>query len=109
MSTLTGEATSYADFDATVKRVANGFSHLDITAGDRVCVMLPNYPEFLYAWLALRKIGAIFVPINSACRRTETQDIMQHAEAAAVVVDASTGPVVADVAATLPQLRLDKR
>jgi crotonobetaine/carnitine-CoA ligase len=92
---------SYADFDTTVNRVASGFLRLGIRAGDRVCVMLSNCPEFLYAWFGLMKIGAILVPINSAFRRTETQYIVQHAEAAAIVVDAVTGPVVADIAGHL--------
>ena len=95
------QVTSYADFDTTVNRVARGFLHLGIRAGDRVCVMLSNCPEFLYIWFGLMKIGAILVPINSAFRRTETQYIVQHAEAAAIVVDAATGPVVADIAAHL--------
>jgi acyl-CoA synthetase (AMP-forming)/AMP-acid ligase II len=63
--------------------------------------MLSNCPEFLYAWFGLMKIGAILVPMNSAFRRTETQYIVQHAAAAAIVVDAATGPVVADIAAHL--------
>src|SRR6266851_6447149 len=67
------QVTSYADFDTTVNRVASGFLRLGISAGDRVCVMLSNCPEFLYAWFGLMKIGAILVPINSAFRRTETQ------------------------------------
>ena len=96
------QVISYADFDTTVNRVARGFLRLGIRAGDRVCVMLSNCPEFLYAWFGLMKIGAILVPINSAFRQTETQYIVQHAEAAAIVVDAATGPVVADIAAHLP-------
>src|SRR6266702_3188549 len=95
------QVTSYAGFDTTVNRVARGFLRLGIRAGDRVCVMVSNCPEFLYAWIGLMKIGAILVPINSAFRRTETQYIVQHAEAAAIVVDAVTGPVVADIAGHL--------
>jgi len=53
------QVTSYADFDTTVNRVARGFLRLGISAGDRVCVMLSNCPEFLYAWFGLMKIGAI--------------------------------------------------
>src|SRR5713226_3912150 len=40
------QVTSYADFDTTVNRVASGFLRLGIRAGDRVCVMLSNCPEF---------------------------------------------------------------
>src|SRR5437899_12582634 len=95
------QVISYADFDTTVNRVACGFLRLGIGAGDRVCVMLANCPEFLYAWFGLMKVGAILVPMNSAFRHTETQYIVQHAEAAAIVVDAATGPVVADIVAHL--------
>ena len=62
------QVISYADFDTTVNQVASGFLRLGISAGDRVCVMLSNCPEFLYAWFGLMKIGAILVPINSAFR-----------------------------------------
>jgi carnitine-CoA ligase len=95
------QVISYADFDTMVNRVARGFLRLGIRAGDRVCVMVSNCPEFLSAWFGLMKIGAILVPINSAFRQTETQYIVQHADAAAMVVDAATGPVVADIAAHL--------
>src|SRR5438093_1631661 len=95
------QVISYADFDTTVNRVARGFLRLGISAGDRVCVMVSNCPGFLYVWFGLMKIGAILVPINSAFRRTETQYIVQHAEAVAIVVDAATGPVVADIATHL--------
>jgi len=72
-----------------------------VSALATVCVMLSDCPEFLYTWFGLMKIGAILVPINSAFRSTETRYIVQHAEAAAIVVDAATGPVVADIAAHL--------
>ena len=97
--------TSYREFDATVNRVANGLRQLGIDAGDRVCVMVSNCPPFLYTWFALMKLGAILTPINSAFRSAETRFILEHSGAAAIVVDERTGPVVADIAATLPALR----
>ena len=96
---------SYGDFDRTVNWVANGLQQLGVGAGDRVCVMLSNCPPFLYTWFALMKLGAILVPINSAFRQTETQYIVAHAGAAAIVVDALTGPVVDSIAPALPHLR----
>ena len=66
------QVISYADFDTTVNRVAHGFLLRGISAGDRVCVMVSNCPEFLYVWFGLMKIGAIQVPMNSAFRQTET-------------------------------------
>ena len=90
----------YADFDTTVNRVANGFLRLGISAGDRVCVMLANCPEFLYAWFGLMKIGAILVPINSAFA-IQKRSILCSMRRPQPLLDAATGPVVADSAAHL--------
>ncbi len=96
---------SYGAFDAMVNRVAHGLQQIGIQAGDRVCVMLSNCPPFLYTWFALMKLGAVLVPINSALRSTETRFIMAHSDAKAIVVDAATGPVVAEIAPGLPSLQ----
>jgi crotonobetaine/carnitine-CoA ligase len=95
---------SYRAFDEMVNRVANGLRQCGIDAGDRVCVMLSNCPPFLYTWFALMKLGAILVPINSAFRSAETRFILEHAGASAIVVDETTGPVVAAIAEALPDL-----
>ena len=62
------QVTSYADFDTTVNRVASGFRRLGISAGDRVCVMLSNCPEFPYAWFGLMQMLYAQV-VKTICRR----------------------------------------
>lgn len=47
-----------------INQVANGFLALGVTKGNKVAIMLPNCPEFLYMWFGLNKIGAVEVPIN---------------------------------------------
>src|SRR6478672_935903 len=49
--------------------------------------MLPNRPEFLYAWLGLNKIGASMVPINTAFRSREAQYVVDHSEARCLLAD----------------------
>ena len=71
---------NYRQFDERVNQAANGFLELGIRKGDRVCIMLPNSPEFLFAWLGLNKIGAIMVPINIGFKSPETQYIVDHCE-----------------------------
>ncbi len=97
--------TSYREFDAGVNRVANSFRELGIVPGDRVCVMVSNCPPFLYTWFALAKLGAILVPINSAFQSTETHYIASHSGAKMIVVDETTGPVLAGIASVLPDLQ----
>jgi crotonobetaine/carnitine-CoA ligase len=80
------QEVSYQSFNAQVNRAAHGFLHLGVRKGDKVCLMLPNCPEFLYAWLGLAKIGGIMVPINTAFKSEEACYILQHSEAKALVV-----------------------
>src|SRR5215510_5088227 len=37
---------TYDQLDARVNRVGNALAALGVTKGDKVCVMLPNIPEF---------------------------------------------------------------
>jgi crotonobetaine/carnitine-CoA ligase len=76
---------SYSEFVEKVKKAADGFQKLGIAKGDKVCLFLPNCPEFLYAWLGLSEIGAISVFINTALKRPEIRYIVNHSEAKAFV------------------------
>ncbi len=51
-----------------INRAANGYLALGLQPGDKVAIMLPNCPEFLYSWFGLNKIGAVEVPINVALK-----------------------------------------
>jgi crotonobetaine/carnitine-CoA ligase len=81
---------TYQQFNDRVNQAANAFLQLDIHKGDRVCLMLPNCPEFLFSWLGLNKIGGIMVPINTAFKVSETQYIVEHCEAKGIVAAAET-------------------
>ncbi|RMF96540.1 MAG: ATP-dependent acyl-CoA ligase, partial [Gammaproteobacteria bacterium] len=37
-------------FNAEINKAANAFLELGVQHGDKVAIMLPNCPEFLYAW-----------------------------------------------------------
>ena len=52
-----------AEFNEAANRAANGLSGLGIKKGDKVCLCLPNCPEWLYLWFGMAKIGAVLVPL----------------------------------------------
>lgn len=74
-----------------INKAANGFLELGVKQGDKVAIMLPNCPEFLYSWFALNKIGAVEVPINVALKGTGL--IYQIDQSDCVVLVADTGYV----------------
>jgi len=92
-------------FRGKVHRAANWFVRLGIKKGDRVCVYLPNCPEFLYIWLGLSHMGGIIVPINARYKAKEAEYILRHSEGLALVGLPETLEVVRDLLGDLPHLR----
>ena len=54
----------YHQLKTQVDRLAAGFSALGVQKGDRVCVFLPNCPEFILSDWAILKAGAAIVPTS---------------------------------------------
>ena len=51
---------SFTAFNSSVNRVANGLRALGIQEGERVAIMLPNIPEFMFTFFACQKISCEF-------------------------------------------------
>jgi crotonobetaine/carnitine-CoA ligase len=84
---------SYSDFNTNVNRCANSFRKLGISKGDMVAVMLPNSPDFLYAWMAVNRAGAIEVPINTSFKEKELEYVLEHSEAVCLIIDEQYYPI----------------
>jgi crotonobetaine/carnitine-CoA ligase len=57
---------SFAETHAQSNRLAHGLRAIGINKGDRVVLFMPNCMEFVLAWFALSKIGAVEAPVNTA-------------------------------------------
>ena len=77
---------SYADLVAGSRRLACGFLDAGIKAQDRVVLQLPNGPEFVLAYFALTRIGAIPVMALRAHRHSEVRHFLKASGAAAYVI-----------------------
>ena len=97
---IAGTTLTYRDFHHRARQTAGLFQELGIGRGDRVCLFLPNCPEFLYCWFGLALLGAISVPVNTAYKREETAFILRDAAAKALVAHQSLA-AVAEAAADL--------
>ncbi|HEY2135346.1 MAG TPA: class I adenylate-forming enzyme family protein, partial [Xanthobacteraceae bacterium] len=60
-----GQTLGYAEFWALSGRVAAGLAARGVTAGSRVLIHMDNAPEFLLAWLASARLGAVAVTTNT--------------------------------------------
>ena len=77
---------SYADLVAGSRRLACGFLDAGIRAQDRVVLQLPNGPEFVFAYFALTRIGAIPVMALRAHRHSEVRHFLRASGATAYVI-----------------------
>ncbi len=55
---------SFAELDTRCNRLANAFRADGVEPGERVGLLLMNSAEFMEAFFALAKIGAVVVPLN---------------------------------------------
>ena len=75
------------EFNEAINKTANGLLSLGVQHGDKVAIMLPNGPEFLYTWFALNRIGACEVPINVALKGQGLSYQMTQSDCVALVAD----------------------
>jgi fatty-acyl-CoA synthase len=62
---------SYAEVAEQSRRMAAGLRELGVRPGDRVGLVMANYPEFVTAKFAIARTGAIAVPFNYLYRTGE--------------------------------------
>jgi malonyl-CoA/methylmalonyl-CoA synthetase len=87
---------TYAELTAAVDRLAAGLYTWGLHKGDRVAFFLGNSPEFVIAYLAVIKVGAIMVPVNLRYRRMEIGHIFADCEPRLVVTEREQVAVMTD-------------
>jgi malonyl-CoA/methylmalonyl-CoA synthetase len=70
---------TFAELFAAADRLAAEFRARGVEKGDRVAFFLSNRPEFVVAYLAVIRLGAVMVPINLAYRRREIAHMLADA------------------------------
>ena len=59
-----GRELKYHQLKRQVDSLANGLARLGLQKGDRVCLYLPNCPEFVVSYWAVLKAGGVVVPTS---------------------------------------------
>jgi 2-aminobenzoate-CoA ligase len=96
------ESLTYAQLLDRVERVATALVDAGVNFGDRVLLRLPNTSDFIVAWLAIVRMGAVVVPTMPLLRATELRAILEDCGAElAICQDALLGPLE-QAAADLP-------
>jgi fatty-acyl-CoA synthase len=80
---------SYADMSTESRRLADGLAAVGVQPGDRVGMIMANYPEFAAIKFAIARAGAIAVPLNYLYRSDELAFVL--ADSGCRVVITMTG------------------
>ena len=98
------ETITYEELNRRANRVANGLQGMGVEKGDRVAIMLPNIPEFVYAFVATLKLGAVAVPFNTLYKGGEILHILKDSGAKVVIALTNSAPMINEIRPELPAL-----
>lgn len=79
------QATSYAELDERINRLAAALRAAGVEHGTRVAFLGDNHPAFLETFFAAGSLGAVFVPLNTRLAPPEIQFALQDSGAAVLV------------------------
>src|SRR5438034_5108298 len=100
-----GRQFTYAEFDAAVNRAAALLGAHLIGKGDVVSLLLPNSAEYIIAYFACWKLGAIAGPVNSLLKEHEIEFVMNNSEAKAILLHSEFGDRIKGIKGKLPYLK----
>jgi long-chain acyl-CoA synthetase len=99
-----GRQFSYSEFQAAVDRTATMLAAQGIAKGDVVSLLMPNSAEYIIAYFACWKLGALAGPVNSLLKEHEIEFVMNNSEAKAILVHSEFRERIENIKAQLPHL-----
>lgn len=100
-----GKLITFGELDALSTRFGNALRALGVQRGDRVATIMDNSDDAIVAFFGINKIGAIWVPVNTAYRGEFLRHQMTDSGASIAVCDACYLENLLAVADQLPDLR----
>ena len=74
------ESISFLQLKETVFSFSQSLLKLGIKRSDKVAIYLPNWPEYIYSYLAIWSIGACCVPLDFMLTEEELVTCLKHSE-----------------------------
>ena len=105
-----GRRTTFAELTRDVDVLARGLIQLGIEPGDKVSLWMMNRPEWIHAALAVMRIGAVLVPINTRFRSEDAAYVLGQSDSTTLIIAARSGPIdfLGMVRTMLPSLGSDR-
>ena len=109
---LQGEVViSWRALQARAERLAGALAMAGVAKGDVVSVQMPNLAEFVIAYLAICRLGAVLSTIFMPYRAVEIESLLRHSRATAAICmatakDWAPAATFVELQAKLPDLKV---
>lgn len=103
----TGDVYTYYDVDLAARKVASGLNRLGVGRGEVIMILLPNSPEFVFAFLGASYRGAVATAANPFFTATEIAKQATASNAKLVITQASYRDKVKGLDATTKVVLVD--
>ena len=80
---------TYGQLNRAVNAVAGLIKQSGVGKGDKVALMLPNIPEFVYSYFGALKNGAVVVPINTSSTSFELTYLLNNSDSKLLITQSS--------------------
>jgi len=92
---IDGRSFSFSELEAASNSFANGLAHAGVTPGDIVTLYGPNSWQWMVAYYAIAKTGAVLNPVNTMLTPEEVKYIVGDSGARAIVAsEDKAGPLL---------------
>ena len=82
-----GRTYSYSEIDKASRQISAQLSSVSVGPGSRVAIAMNNRPVFVPAFLAILRLGATAVPLNTLYKPDEYAYSLQHSGCRAVILE----------------------
>ena len=100
-----GRRRTYAQLNERVNRLSNVLSNMGVGKGDRVGILQVNCPQYVEAYFAAAKVGAIFVPLNFRARAEELTFLINHSGIKILLLGTRYADMVNPLLCQLPSVK----
>ena len=100
------ERVAYRDLNARADSLAAHLQAAGITKGDRIALLLENSVDYIVAYYATLKAGAVAAPLNPGLKPDGLQNLLDNLEPAAIITNYKYERLLKAVDLTGPDFKL---
>ena len=99
------QSISFGALLAKSFRLANNLRRLGVKKGDRVAIFLPNWPQYLYSYVAIWCCGATAVPLDFMLTEDEITSCVSHSETKVLIAQSKANVSLQRLKDACPSLK----